>query len=65
MSEYPIIIPLKNEVKYYNWGHKSAIYDVLQIESPGKPGAELWMGAHPDGSSIIAKTGEKLIDVIA
>ena len=48
---------LKNIVKEYSWGSYTAIPALLgKKPSCHKPQAELWMGAHPSGSSMI-KTG--------
>jgi mannose-6-phosphate isomerase len=45
---------LKNIVKEYSWGSYTAIPALLGKKPPyHKPQAELWMGAHPSGSSMI------------
>ncbi|KGD74984.1 mannose-6-phosphate isomerase [Tatumella morbirosei] len=45
---------LKNVIQYYTWGSSSYLYNLLGIEnSASLPAAELWMGAHPKGSSTI------------
>lgn len=45
---------LKNIVKEYSWGSYTAIPRLLGKRPPyDKPQAELWMGAHPSGSSMI------------
>jgi len=45
---------LKNIIKEYSWGSYTAIPKLLGIKPPyDKPQAELWMGAHPSGSSMI------------
>jgi mannose-6-phosphate isomerase len=45
---------LKNVIKEYSWGSYSAIPELLGKKPPyRKPQAELWMGAHPSGSSMI------------
>ncbi|MBU1183064.1 MAG: mannose-6-phosphate isomerase, class I [Pseudomonadota bacterium] len=50
---------LKNIVKEYSWGSYTAIPRLLGKRPPyDKPQAELWMGAHPSGSSTV-KTGGK------
>jgi len=58
---------LKNIVRDYSWGSYTAIPKLLGKKPPyQKPCAELWMGAHPSGSSIV-KTGkgwESLYDLI-
>ena len=45
---------MKNCLQYYDWGSVTAIPRLLGVENPtGRPIAELWMGAHPDGPSIL------------
>lgn len=51
---------MDNEIKNYAWGHPKTIYDITNRPSDGKPGAELWMGAHPVGSSKITYKGKQL-----
>jgi len=49
---------LKNIVKEYSWGSYTAIPKLLGKRPPyDKPQAELWMGAHPSGSSMIRTEG--------
>lgn len=48
------IYPLRNPVQYYSWGSKSAIQSLVKdLAHPEKPVAELWMGAHPKGTSEV------------
>lgn len=55
---------LENVVKPYPWGSCSAIADLQGRPVPtGTPEAELWMGAHPGGSSRV--NGRPLGDLIA
>jgi Phosphomannose isomerase type I len=58
------------EVKQYAWGQPgktSLVAALAEANNPGSPiqaqgpYAELWMGAHPSGSSRIAKSGESLL----
>ncbi|MFH1762517.1 MAG: mannose-6-phosphate isomerase, class I [bacterium] len=45
---------LKNPIKEYKWGSKTAIPELLGIPNKAnKPQAELWMGAHPGAPSIV------------
>jgi mannose-6-phosphate isomerase len=45
---------LDNPVKDYSWGHEALINGLLgRPATPGKPQAELWMGAHPGGPSRV------------
>ena len=49
---------LKNIVKEYSWGSYTAIPKLLgKRPLYDKPQAELWMGAHPSGSSLIRTKG--------
>jgi mannose-6-phosphate isomerase len=46
---------LKNPVQEYAWGSRTFIYELLGKPSPGrKPLAEMWMGAHPNGPSLVS-----------
>jgi mannose-6-phosphate isomerase len=50
---------LKNSIKEYSWGSRTAIPELLGKKTPcDKPQAELWIGAHPLASSTV-KTGGK------
>ncbi len=45
---------MNNFVQNYAWGSRDALTRLFAIANPsGKPMAELWMGAHPKGSSSI------------
>lgn len=62
-----MIFRLNNPIKHYAWGCKRAFSDLFQIANPERqPQAELWMGAHPNGSSTIIYEGieSELVDVI-
>lgn len=65
MNKHSPILLLGTEVKHYDWGHPTVIYDIIGTPPLDAPGAELWMGAHPSGSSVILETGKRLIDAIA
>jgi len=59
---------LKNPVKTYLWGSRTFIPQLLRNSSPAdKPQAELWMGVHPNGPSLVSlgDTWVPLQDVIA
>jgi mannose-6-phosphate isomerase len=46
---------LKSQVRHYPWGSRTVIPELLGLPSPAdQPYAELWMGAHPDGPSVLA-----------
>lgn len=50
---------LKNPVREYAWGSKTAIQDLVgRPELAGKPVAELWMGAHPNAPSSVLINGK-------
>lgn len=48
---------MRNGVREYAWGSGTAIARLQGREPDGTPQAELWMGAHPDGSSAIVVDG--------
>jgi mannose-6-phosphate isomerase len=49
------ISPLKNPIREYAWGSRSAIQDLLDLpeDARSRPMAELWMGAHPTAPSRV------------
>ncbi|GAA1406307.1 MULTISPECIES: mannose-6-phosphate isomerase, class I [Oerskovia] len=49
---------LQNTVQHYDWGSRTAIPEMLGDQPDGRPHAELWLGAHPSGSSRLV--GEDL-----
>jgi mannose-6-phosphate isomerase len=62
------IAVLKNPVRNYPWGSRTFIPQLLRNPSPAeKPQAELWMGVHPNGASLVSvgDTWMPLQDVIA
>jgi mannose-6-phosphate isomerase len=65
--------PLTCEVKTYDWGSReegSFIRELLAGSAPGSlpasgsPTAELWMGDHPSGPSLVSATGQPLASVL-
>src|SRR5258708_36023342 len=53
------VLELQGHVKHYAWGVPGFIPKLLQVDQAGgQPGAELWVGAHADGPSIVALEGE-------
>jgi mannose-6-phosphate isomerase, class I len=56
------IYRMQNPIQNYAWGSKDAIQKMYGIANPeGKPQAEIWMGAHPNGcSALINDNGETL-----
>ncbi|MEZ8474692.1 mannose-6-phosphate isomerase, class I [Vibrio cyclitrophicus] len=56
-----MIYPLQNPIKNFQWGSITAMSELFAIPNPKQePQAELWMGAHTNGSSLIKKDGEWL-----
>ena len=46
---------LTNAVRFYPWGSRTVIPELLGQASPAeRPHAELWLGAHPDEPSVLA-----------
>jgi mannose-6-phosphate isomerase len=46
---------LTNGVRFYPWGSRTVIPELLGQPSPAdRPHAELWLGAHPDEPSLLA-----------
>ena len=63
-----MIYTLKNPIKNFPWGSRTAIRDYFGIDnSTCEHQAELWMGAHPSASSSISQEGidVTLFDAIA
>lgn len=49
------IFKLDNPVKHYDWGSPDWIPQFLNVPNEkGLPWAELWMGSHPEGPSLLA-----------
>ncbi len=57
------ILRITPAIKNYEWGNDFFIPDLLGLEHDG-PMAELWMGAHRQGSAIVESTGQKLCDLL-
>lgn len=57
------ILRIEPVVKDYAWGNDYFIADLLELEKDG-PRAELWMGAHRQGSAVVMQSGEKLCDFL-
>jgi mannose-6-phosphate isomerase len=50
----PSVFKLNNTAKHYEWGSPEWIPRLLGLpNAEGKPWAELWMGAHPEGPSAL------------
>ena len=57
------ILLLEPCVKDYAWGNDYFIADLLEQEKNG-PRAEMWIGAHRQGSAVVKSSGEKLCDYL-
>ncbi|MBB2913042.1 mannose-6-phosphate isomerase [Streptosporangium becharense] len=60
--------PLRNPVKNYDWGSRTAIATLTGRPAPTElPEAEMWLGAHPSGSSSVLRAGtwRSLADTVA
>ena len=59
MTELPVD-PLWNTVKNYDWGSRTAIATLTGRPVPTSlPEAEMWLGAHPSGSSSLVRQGTR------
>jgi mannose-6-phosphate isomerase len=55
-----MFFPMTNVIQNYAWGSHSSFKQLFDIGNPsGKPQAEIWMGAHPNGCSTVISNGEK------
>ena len=55
------IYRLENVIQPYAWGSKTAIADLLGQPSPAEePQAELWMGTHPKGPSMVVADNDRI-----
>lgn len=56
-SSMPFLL-MRNSIQHYAWGSVDAFPRLLGMENAdGTPLAELWMGAHPDGPSLVRQEG--------
>ncbi|MDR2103071.1 MAG: mannose-6-phosphate isomerase, class I [Treponema sp.] len=59
------LFKLQNSIKHYDWGSPEWIPKLLgKDNTEGFPWAELWMGIHPEGPSVIADRGETLASLL-
>ncbi|MCW8329185.1 mannose-6-phosphate isomerase, class I [Photobacterium sp. SDRW27] len=55
----PCFFRMHNVIQDYAWGSKTSIESLFGVANPeGKPQAEIWMGAHPNGCSQIDVAGK-------
>ena len=57
-----IVQRVEGVVQHYAWGDTAFIPRLLGVEPDGRPWAELWLGTHPNGPSLLAD-GRPLADV--
>lgn len=51
---------LRGTVQRYAWGSREALPRIMGVPPTGEPQAELWLGAHPRGPSMLRRGGEDL-----
>lgn len=51
---------LRGTVQPYAWGSREALPRIMGVPPTGEPQAELWLGAHPRGPSMLRRGGEDL-----
>ena len=44
---------VEGAVQHYEWGHPDFIPTFLGVASKGRPWAELWLGTHPNGPTLL------------
>lgn len=59
------MMKLRGVIQPYAWGDSSYIPSLLGRSDTGRPQAELWMGAHPNGMNTLLETAEPLDEYIA
>ncbi|MBA5763758.1 mannose-6-phosphate isomerase, class I [Vibrio sp. 404] len=65
---HSVFFPMTNVIQNYAWGSTTSVNQLFGIENPtGEPQAEVWMGAHPNGCSMVESQGEttKLSELIS
>lgn len=45
---------ITGSIKHYPWGDREFIPDLLGHDADGQPWAELWLGTHPRGATVLA-----------
>ena len=52
--------PMTNVIQNYAWGSPSSFSQLFGIDNQsGEPQAEIWMGAHPNGCSMVNDNGQQ------
>jgi mannose-6-phosphate isomerase len=57
-------VRLRNTIRDYAWGSRTAIPELTGVEPDGRPQAELWMGAHESAPSVLP-SGDSLYDAVS
>ncbi|MDX6294709.1 MAG: mannose-6-phosphate isomerase [Kribbellaceae bacterium] len=63
-----MVARLRNTIRDYAWGSRTAIPELTGVEPDGRPQAELWMGAHESASSVLLSeetSGATLYDLVS
>jgi mannose-6-phosphate isomerase len=63
-----VVARLRNTIRDYAWGSRTAIPELTGVEPDGRPQAELWMGAHESASSVLLSeetSGATLYDLVS
>jgi mannose-6-phosphate isomerase len=63
-----VVARLRNTIRDYAWGSRTAIPELTGVEPDGRPQAELWMGAHESASSVLLSgeaSGKTLYDLVS
>ncbi len=56
-----MIYRLKNKIQPYAWGSKALLTELFNMSNPhNKPQAELWMGTHPKGCSVVIRENDEI-----
>jgi len=53
---------VRGRVQHYDWGDPDFLPGLLRVEPDGRPWAELWLGTHPNGPTVL-DDGTPLADV--
>ncbi|PFG57839.1 mannose-6-phosphate isomerase type 1 [Vibrio sp. ES.051] len=67
-AAHPMFFLMNNVIQNYAWGSTTSVSQLFGIENPAdEPQAELWMGAHPNGCSMVMANCKetKLSELIA
>lgn len=59
------MLALRTVVQPYAWGRVDGMASIVGSEPTGGPEAELWVGTHPSGPSVVEDDGRTLAEVIA